>query len=234
MLTDTAKITGWKWDAVNTYLEVFVRGTRVAYFDDATRDLTLLTNGLTVDSGGITITAGGLAVTAGVISVDDTTTSTSGTTGSVNTLGGLGVVKDAVVGGNVTVVDRLTYADRLFNTRCYTSTITTDTTVTQSKSGIVILCGTDSCEVALPAMSDGTLQGATYTVINIGTDDATEITISPGTADKIMGADIAGVDNKDLINTGATSKMGDMVTVQCDGTDGWFVTKMVGVWAAQA
>lgn len=58
---------GWKWDGANSRLAVYVDGTEVARFDDATNDLTLLTNGLTVTAGGATITAGGLLVTAGRI-----------------------------------------------------------------------------------------------------------------------------------------------------------------------
>ena len=61
----SSKMRGWRYDKHNSRLSVYVDGTEVARFDDATRDLTLLTNGLTVTAGGATITAGGLTVTAG-------------------------------------------------------------------------------------------------------------------------------------------------------------------------
>jgi len=60
---------GWKWDIANTRLSVYVDGTELGYFNDSTRDLTLLTNGLTVVAGGLTVTAGNLATTAGDLRV---------------------------------------------------------------------------------------------------------------------------------------------------------------------
>lgn len=48
MIIDSRRMTGWKFDRVNGYLEVFVRGTSMAYFDDATNDLKLLTNGMSI------------------------------------------------------------------------------------------------------------------------------------------------------------------------------------------
>jgi hypothetical protein len=55
---------GWKWDADNSRLAVYVDGTEVAYFDDSGSYLTIA-SGLTVTSGGLTVTAGGATITAG-------------------------------------------------------------------------------------------------------------------------------------------------------------------------
>lgn len=57
---------GWRWDNDNTRLDVVVDGTEVGYFNDATADLTLNTNGLTVTAGGITVTAGDVSLSAGL------------------------------------------------------------------------------------------------------------------------------------------------------------------------
>lgn len=46
MTTASSRHSGVRWDQANTRLSVFVRGSEVAYFDDAGADLTLLSNGL--------------------------------------------------------------------------------------------------------------------------------------------------------------------------------------------
>ena len=48
-----------------------------------------------------------------------------------------------------------------------------------------------------------------------------------------MGADLAGVNDKDRINTKGTAKRGDFLVLVADGTDGYFVWAERGVWAAQ-
>ena len=56
---------GWRRDIGNSRMSVYVDGTEVARFDDATNDLELIANGLTVTAGDATVTAGDLTVTAG-------------------------------------------------------------------------------------------------------------------------------------------------------------------------
>jgi len=63
------KHTGWKWDAANSRLIVYIAGastvpTAVAYFDNATPYITSPV-GLTVTTGNLTVTAGDDRVTAG-------------------------------------------------------------------------------------------------------------------------------------------------------------------------
>lgn len=82
-MADSSRLRGWKWDGPNGYLEVWVDGTRVAYFDDAANDLRLLTNGLAVDAGGITVTAGGLTVSAGGASITGDFDIEDGSTGFI-------------------------------------------------------------------------------------------------------------------------------------------------------
>ena len=64
-MADSGRMRGWKYDHENSNLEVWVNGTNVGVWDDATNDLVRPTNGLTVTAGGATVTAGDLTVTAG-------------------------------------------------------------------------------------------------------------------------------------------------------------------------
>ena len=66
----SGKHRGWFWDAGNSRLAVYVDGTEVARFDDATRDLALLVNGLSV-VGGLAVTTGAVSFTVGPLGVDD-------------------------------------------------------------------------------------------------------------------------------------------------------------------
>jgi len=60
----------------------------------------------------------------------------------------------------------------------------------------------------------------------------TGLAISPGTTDNIRGNGLTAVDNKDLINTGATDRLGDMVRLYCDGAD-WVIEAIIGTWAKE-
>jgi predicted RecA/RadA family phage recombinase len=84
--------------------------------------------------------------------------------------------------------------------------------------------------ITLPA----TAAGLAYVVRNGGADLAILVTVSPNANDKIMGADLAGVNDKDRLNTAATARRGDYIVLLADGVDGWFVLAERGVWAAQA
>ena len=89
---------------------------------------------------------------------------------------------------------------------------------------------TDNAVITLPA----TVAGLTFIVQNDAADAGAKLSVSPNANDKIMGPDLAGVDNKDLINTKATSIRGDFVVLVGDGADGFYVTEMRGTWAAEA
>ena len=53
-------------------------------------------------------------------------------------------------------------------------------------------------------------------------------------ADAIHGNSLTSVDDKGLINTGATDAEGDTVTIVGDGADGWYITSILGTWAKEA
>ena len=96
--------------------------------------------------------------------------------------------------------------------------------------GKVLFCRNADIVITLPATSVGLV----YTIVNDMADAGAKVSISPAAADKIMGPDIAGVDDKDLINTKATAKRGDYAKIIAEGVHGWYVIELVGTWAAEA
>lgn len=89
----------------------------------------------------------------------------------------------------------------------------------------------DGDALTLPAIADGL---AGLTILAVGAFGTTAVTIDPAAADMILGPDITGADNKDLICTKATQRRGDFVTLTNGDADGYLVTAMRGTWARQA
>jgi predicted RecA/RadA family phage recombinase len=58
------------------------------------------------------------------------------------------------------------------------------------------------------------------------------VAISPDALDKIMGPDIAGVDDTDYILAAATSRKGDYIVLDYGGATGWIIRAKRGVWAS--
>ena len=105
----------------------------------------------------------------------------------------------------------------------YTVIITTD-------SGKTITSTLDGFVAALPSIATGN----TVTFVNMAGDGQAKFSVSPAAADGITYAG-SSTDNKDLINTKATSKKGDFVTLaSLDGTVAWQVVAARGVWAKEA
>ncbi len=97
-------------------------------------------------------------------------------------------------------------------------------------SGKTFLSNTKDVVFTLPAIAVGSV----YTFINTGADGMNNLTISPAAADGILY--VGGlVDNKDLINTQTTSKVGDYVKIAAlNSTDFWTVVEAQGVWAKES
>jgi hypothetical protein len=93
-----------------------------------------------------------------------------------------------------------------------------------------VICCTVTTVVTLPATATALDNVTLLCVAPFGT---AQISADPNANDKIMGPDLAGVDNKDLINTLATARRGDFVTLRAGHTDGYTVTHMKGTWAAE-
>jgi len=113
-------------------------------------------------------------------------------------------------------------------------------TLLASESGSLFMIATDAKVISLPA----TAAGLVYHIVNTGAAGNNIVTISPVAADGISGtitlaASVvvdAGVVNKDLINTKATSQAGDSVTLLgtgVTGTKAWIITASTGIWAAE-
>lgn len=89
----------------------------------------------------------------------------------------------------------------------------------------------DADALTLPSIADG-LNGVT--ILAVGAFGTTAVTIDPAAADMILGPDITGADNKDLICTKATQRRGDFVTLDFGDADGYAVTEMRGTWARES
>lgn len=97
--------------------------------------------------------------------------------------------------------------------------------------GKLICVDTDAVVLTLPAIADG-FGGAT--IVNLGAYGTIAVTISPNVNDMILGPDITGADDKDLINTKATAQRFDRVKLDLGDADGYVVHELVGTWARQA
>ncbi|MBI2313578.1 MAG: hypothetical protein HYU77_13845 [Betaproteobacteria bacterium] len=109
-------------------------------------------------------------------------------------------------------------------------TISADKTLDAEDSGKLFWVDTDAKVITLPAIADG-LGGCL--IINGGAFGAVAVNVSPAAVDMILGPDITGADNKDLINTKATARRGDRVKIDLGDADGYVVTELVGTWARE-
>jgi hypothetical protein len=92
-----------------------------------------------------------------------------------------------------------------------------------------VICCTVTTVVTLPATATALDNVTLLCVAPFGT---AQISADPAAADKIMGPDLAGTDNTDLINTLATARRGDFVTLRAGHADGYTVTGLKGIWAS--
>jgi len=119
--------------------------------------------------------------------------------------------------------------------------IDTSKTLAITDCGVVQNVIADAITVTLPA----TTAGFTFTIRNggvkksggprgTGDDGSVLITIAPQALDYVAGGTWTATDAKKIFNTKVTAKVGDEITVNADGTNGYFVTRQVGVWAREA
>ena len=109
-------------------------------------------------------------------------------------------------------------------------TKTSSATLTTGDSGKTFVSATDGVVFTLPAIATGEV----YKFVNAAEDGTNTLTISPNASDGIQYAGSA-TDDKDLINTKATSKQGDYVVIaSLDSTTNWSVTEVRGVFAKES
>ena len=103
-------------------------------------------------------------------------------------------------------------------------------TVQNADSGKTFTSSTDGVVFTLPAISIGRI----FTFVNTAPDGTNAMTISPNANDGILY--VGGlVDDKDLINTKATSKVGDFVKIAAlNSTAHWTVVECQGVWTKES
>ena len=103
-------------------------------------------------------------------------------------------------------------------------------TVQAADSGKTFTSSTDGVVFTLPAIAIGYV----FTFVNTGTDGGNTLTISPNASDGILYAGSL-TDDKDLINTKATSKVGDFVKIaSMNSTAHWTVVEAQGTWAKES
>lgn len=120
--------------------------------------------------------------------------------------------------------------------------VTEAKTLTLADQGIVQNVINDLGVVTLPATS----AGAVFIVRNGGLPASSGLgaasgasggvlaAVSPNASDKIQGLAFTAADNKDALNTKATSQVGDQITLVGDGIDGYNIQSAKGVWAREA
>lgn len=159
------------------------------------------------------------------------------TTGGTLTLGSLVVVTDDTVYFNGAIWVKAEWVQNVDPT----AALIVDTTLTAAQSGMLFLVGADAKTATLPS-SAVVGAGIKYAFINNGADGAYGFTASPNASDKIMGSfsnggqkiTLSGTDDKDLVNTKATAKNGDILILESDGVNGWYVMYGEGVWTEES
>ena len=150
----------------DTYLEAATDDTVKVYVAGA-QDFTITANTLTAESGS-TIAAQALTATtvtaSGIVKTDDATEATSTTDGSLQTDGGLSVVKDAVFGDDVKL---------LSDSSVVAFGADGDTTLTHTDGTGLTLNSTNKI-----CFNDATqfVQGSSGTVLSIGATDEIDLT----------------------------------------------------------
>lgn len=84
--------------------------------------------------------------------------------------------------------------------------------------------------ITLPT-SNRDARGMEITIMNIGTSNATGLTVAIGTGDTLYGTGITAAAGKGLINTHATEAVGDCITVVAGGANDWYLVSKIGTWA---
>ncbi|MGE0289675.1 MAG: hypothetical protein AB7I42_25705 [Bradyrhizobium sp.] len=185
----------------------------------------------TVSSGEIELAVSGAVITdigQPVYASDDDTFTLNPADGSF-----VGFVKRFVSSGVAVVeFDAMSFRDPWAH-KTVRETLTGTKTFDAEDSGklFCVTAAGDGDALTLPAIADG-LSG--ITILAVGEFGSTAVTVDPNANDMILGPNITGANDKDLILTKATQRRGDFVTLIAGDADGYMVTEMRGTWARQA
>ena len=104
------------------------------------------------------------------------------------------------------------------------------TVVISTDSGKTFTSKTNGMVFTLPAIAIGNV----FTFVNTAPDATNTFTVSPNSSDGILYVGSL-TDNKDVINTKSTSKVGDYVTIaSLNSVVFWTVVDVQGVWAKES
>ncbi len=116
-------------------------------------------------------------------------------------------------------------------------------TLTAADCGIVQNVIIDGITITLPSTALGlhyTIRnsGATKLLATAGTGDdgSVLVTVAPAAADGITGNGFTAATNKSALNTKATAKVGDYISIMgtgAAGVTGWVMTAVRGTWVRQ-
>lgn len=109
-------------------------------------------------------------------------------------------------------------------------TLAVNKTLDVEDTGKIFFVTTDAVVVSVPA----TTTGIHCVIVNVAAFGVALISVSPVTADKIMGPDIGGTDAKDLQNTKATARRGDYVELIDGHADGYTIRRISGTWVTES
>ena len=141
----------------------------------------------------------------------------------------VGFVKQYVSSGVVVIAyDADNFADPWAGWTCEALAAATKTLDVQD-AGKAIFVTVDSV-VTLPATAVSIL----VALVCMGPFGTVQISADPVSDDKIMGPDITGANDKDLICTKATQRRGDFVVLRGGHADGFFVDQIKGTWATES
>ena len=111
----------------------------------------------------------------------------------------------------------------------FAQTVADNLTLDAQDSGKVLFMTVDAKAITLPAVEGM----AGIRIVNGGAFGTVIVTVSPNAADMIESVDVAGVDDKDIINTKATARRGDYIDLEYGDANGWVATRIVGTWAKE-
>lgn len=183
-----------------------------------------------VSKGEIQLSVSGAVIT----DIDQPVYATDDDTFTFNPVGAsfVGFVKRFVSSGIVVVsFDTLNFVDPWAHKTVRETLVGTKTFDAQDTGKL--FCVTDAGDgdaLTLPVIATG-LGG--ITILAVGAFGTTAVTIDPAAGDMILGPDITGQDNKDLILTKVTQRRGDFVTLDLGDAAGYVVTEMRGTWARE-
>jgi len=181
----------------------------------------------TVKSGEIELTVSGVVITdAGqpVYATDDDTFSMSPVDGAF-----VGFVKRlASTGVAVVDFDASVYRDpwAAFSVR---EAVSGAKTLDIEDNGKLFVVTADAGVITLPAVA----VPVNCVIANGGAFGTVLVSISPDANDKIRGPNLAGTNNKDLLNTKATARRGDFARLVVGDADGPFAAELRGTWATE-